>query len=262
MGVIFKRPILNIDYAPVILWDNILEGYDTLTGNASVGDALDYATNTYWSIVNYPNTLEVTLPASTGASYFGLCSHNLHTVDATLELQVSDDGVAWTSLFSITPEDGTAIFVPFQYTESIYWRVRVTGGTDDAYLGVIFVGNGIKFETGILPSYTPMYMAEDITLLTSQTISGQFMPNRIERRGLSTSFALNVLDRSFIEGAEFQAFRRYYNDGGSFFFSSNPRELRDDVAYCWRQGNGTIQPTFAENGLFYSTQLALEGFLD
>lgn len=262
MTVVFERSVVSTDYVPVILWNNIPES-DSVTLTSSSGDgenALDYATNTYWTPTSLPATLTADFGSDVGASYFGVCSHNLSSVGARIFLQTSADGLSWTSVVDHIPTDDSILFFPFTYTESRYWRFRIQGTTTPS-VGVIFLGEGLQFETGIMPSYTPMYMAEDIELMTAQTITGQFMPNRIQRKGLSTSFNLNILDRDFIEGANFQAFRRYYNDGGSFFFASNPAELEDDVAYCWRQ-SGTIQPTFANNGLFYSTEMALEGFLD
>lgn len=261
MSVIFKRPILDLDNVPTLLWDNILEGSTLSESNDSAVNLLDYATNTYWvpNSVSPAGNIQFTLDETKGASYLAVASHNLHTNGCTLLLQRYT--TTWEDVFSYTPENDSIFFVPFNYVEAQDWRIRVEGDSIPS-IGILFLGKALQFETGILPSYTPMYMAEDIDLLTSRTITGQFMPNRIERRGLSTSFNLNILDREFIEGSEFQEFRRYHNDGGSFFFASNPNELRDDVSYCWRQANGIMQPTFAENGIFYSVKLALEGFLD
>lgn len=263
MSVIFKRPILSLDDVPTILWDNILSG-STIAVSSEVEsqegtNIVSGATNDYWTPSSLPATISFDVGSSKGAGYLGVASHNLKTSGCTITLQKLDG--SWVDVFSYTPEDDSVFFVPFNYTEAEEWRLSVTG-TSAPSIGVVFLGQAIQFETGILPSYTPMYMAEDIELLTSRTITGQFMPNRIQRRGLSTSFNLNILDRDFIEGTEFQRFRRYFNDGGSFFFASNPNEIRDDVSYCWRQSGGVIQPTFASDGIFYTVKLALEGFLD
>lgn len=263
MTVIFKRSILPSDNAPTILWDNILDGSTVTVSTEVVSqegvNILSGATNDFWTPSALPATISFDVGASQGAGYLGISSHNLYTGGCTLTLQKFD--VSWIDVFSHTPTDDSIFFVPFNYTEAQNWRLSITGTTAPS-IGVAFLGQAIQFESGILPSYTPMYMAEDIELLTSRTISGQFMPNRIQRRGLSTSFSLNILDRDFIEGDSFQSFRRHYNDGGSFFFASNPNELREDITYCWRQDTGTIKPTFANDGLFYSVQMALEGFYD
>lgn len=264
MSIIFKRPILNIDKSPTILWDNILESSTVTFSSETLGqeatNTLSRNTNDYWKPTSLPATITYDLPSSVGASYLGVASHNLNTCGCTVSLQTYN-GSTWDTIFSITPDSNKVFFVPFNYQENDMWRLSITG-TSSPSIGVVYLGKAIQFETGILPAYTPMYMAEDIELMTSSTITGQHMKNRVQRRGLSTSFSLNILDREFIEGDDFQAFRRYYNDGGSFFFSSNPDELREDISYCWRQDNGTMQPTFANDGIFYSTDMALEGYID
>lgn len=256
MSIVFKRPILDSDKAPTILWDNILDG-GTVTESSGVGDnALDYATNSYWEPTSLPATLAVNIGSSVGAGYLGICSHNLSSKGCTVTLQKNTG--SWVDVCEVTPTDDTALLVIFNYTEASNWRLYVDG-TDEPSIGVVFLGTALQFDCGIIPGYVPMYMAEDIELMTAQTITGQFMPNRIQRRGLSTSFGLNILERDFVEGNEFQAFRRYYNDGGSFFFAGNPDELRDDISYCWR-ASGTLQPSL--DTIFYTTDMALEGFLD
>jgi len=190
MGIIFKRPILNLDKSPTILWENILEGSTVVTSSGDGENTLSRATNDYWTPTSLPATISYTLSSSSGAGYIGLASHNLGSTSSTLELETFN-GSTWDTVFSISPTKDQAMFIPFNYEENDQWRISISGSTAPS-IGVVFLGNAIQFETGILPAYTPMYMAEDIELMTATTITGQFMPNRIQRRGLSTSFNLNI----------------------------------------------------------------------
>lgn len=266
MTIEFKRATVDSDYQPAIGWYNtILQESPTITATseASGGEAENIATeatNEYWTPTSLPATVTFDFGSSTGAAYLGLASHNLFTSGCSITLQ-EYDGSSWNTVFTHTPSDDSIILFPFTSTSASQWRLTVDGVSEPS-IGVMFLGFMRKFPSGILPAYTPMYMAENITLLTSQTITGQFMPNRIQRRGLSSSFSLNILDRSEVEDSNFQGMRRHINDGGTFFFASNPAELTEDVSYCWRQDGGEIKPTFEENGIFYKVQLSLEGFID
>lgn len=253
MGMIFKRAILDLDNAPTILWDNLLEGA-SVTGEGS--NIRDPATNTYWTPSSLPATTTFDIGSSVGASYLGICSHNLYSTDTTLTLEVYTS--TWTTVCEVNLTNNKSSLVSFNYTEGSEWRVTLSGSGSPS-VGVMFLGKALQFDSGITQGYVPLYMSEDIELLSSRTITGQFMPNRVERIGVSTSFNLNILERGFVEGEDFQDFLRHYNDGGSFFFASSPKELRDDVSYCWRQGN-TLKPSLGS--LFYTLDMALEGFVD
>lgn len=264
MTVSFKRSSVTSDTYPAIVWKNIL-GYSTPTAtteatNGEAENVIDEATNTYWTPTALPATITFNLDTSRTAGYLGVASHNLATSQCSITLEEYSGG-SWNVVFTHTPTDDSIILFPFTEDTSDQWRVIVDGVSAPS-IGVLFLGEALQFETGILPAYTPLYMAEDVELLTSRTITGQFMPNRVQRKGLSTSFSLNILDRAFVEGTDFQNFRRYYNDGGPFFFMSNPSGLTEDVSYCWRQDGGEIKPTFENDGIFYKASLSLEGFID
>lgn len=265
MSMYIKRTEVPSDKSPAILWDNILED-GTLTAsteatNGEGANAIDGNTYDYWIPTALPATLEVDIGSSTSASYAAIAAHTLGTNGNTLDVQYWN-GAAWVSALSstITPTDDKTIIVAFTQVSGTKWRISISGGTAPN-VGVVSIGDAIQFESGILPAYTPLYMAEEIELLSSQTMNGQFVTNRINRKGARTQFGLNILDRSFVEGTAFQNFRRHYNDGKPFFFASNPSELTEDVAYCWRQDGGEIRPTFDSDGIFYKTQLSLEAYI-
>ena len=263
MSMYIERTEVDSDKAPVILWDNLLED-GTLAAssedtNGEKENAIDGNTYDYWIPTSLPATLSVTLASSSTLGYVGIAAHTLGTNGNTVDVEYHN-GVGWVSLASISPTDDKTILIAVAETSATQFRLYISGGSIPN-IGVVSFGSSIKFESGILPAYTPLYMAEEIELLTSQTLNGQFVTNRVNRKGAKGNFGLNILERSFVEGTDFQNFRRHYNDGKPFFFASNPSELAEDVSYCWRQDGGEIRPTFESDGIFYKTQLSLEAYL-
>lgn len=263
MTMYFERAILNEDKAPFVLWDNILQDATVSTSSqTTVGDGkntLDNNTYDFWIPVSLPASITFTLPTQKAASYLGIASHSLFSSNCSVSLEYYD-GTSWVSVTSLTIEDDNSLIVAFPYTEATQWRLSITG-SEAPSIGVVFLGTSLLFKTGILPGYTPIYMGENIDLYNSTSLNGQFIGNSVERRGYESSFQLNILDRDFVEGQSFQSFRRHYNDGGTFFFASDPDGHREDVAYCRRKEGGEIRPTLPNDGIFYSVNMSLEGFI-
>jgi len=263
MSMYIERTEVSTDKSPVILWDNILQAgtisslTETVGGEAA--NAIDGTTYDYWIPSSLPASFTVTLDSTTTASYAAVAAHDLGSTGNTLRVQTYN-GSTYDTVATVTPTDDKPIFIAFTQQSATRWRLKVDGGSIPK-IGVALVGDSIRFDSGILPSYTPLYMSEDVELLTSQTLNGQFVTNRVNRRGARTQVSLNILDRSFVEGTAFQDFRNHYNQGKPFFFASNPSELEDDVSYCWRQDGGEIKPTFDSDGIFYKTALSLEAYI-
>lgn len=264
MSITIDRTEVSTDKSPLVLWDNLFEdGTLAASTEATDGDkenAIDGNTYDFWTPTALPATISVTLGSSTPASYVGIAAHDLFTNGCTVSVEYDSGGGTWVELASVTPTDDKTLMIAFDETSATDFRLYISGSTIPS-IGVIFLGTALRFDSGILPQYTPITYAENIELLNSQTITGQFITNRVNRRGASTSLSLNILERSFVEATPFQNFRTHYNDGKPFFFASNPSELDFDVAYCWRQGGGEIQPTFQDNGIFYRTGLSLEAYI-
>jgi hypothetical protein len=103
-------------------------------------------------------------------------------------------------------------------------------------------------------------MAEEVELLQNESLGGQFYQKSVIRKSANTSVNLNILDRSFIEGASFQNFRRHYNEGRTFYFAAGPSVFEEDGSFCRRSGD-TLKPTFANAGIFYQVGMQLEAYI-
>jgi hypothetical protein len=262
MSIVIDRTEVDSDRSPIVLWDNLFS-QGTLAASTESTDgekenAVDGTTYDFWTPTALPATLSVTLGSGAPASYVGIAAHDLFTGGCTVAVEYYSGG--WVELATVTPTDNKTLIIAFAETTATQFRLYITGTTPPS-IGVAFIGDVVRFDTGILPAYTPIAYSDEIELLNSQTMNGQFITNRVNMVGAKTNVNLNILDRTFVEGSDFQSFRNYYNLGNPFFFASNPSELDFDVAYCWRQKGGEIKPTFSNNGIFYTTSMSLEAYV-
>ena len=260
--IYIERTEVAADAAPLVLWDNILlDGTVTASTEATdapIENALTDSTWDYWQSDTgiTSGTVSLSLGSSTTASALGIAAHDLGSKGATVTVKRGATTVA-----TVNPTDDTPILILFASGSSSTWSVVITGASAAFSIGNLSLGVPLVFESGIVPSYTPLYMSEDIELLQNTSLGGQFFQNRIIRKSAESSINLNILERSFVEGATFQNFRNYYNDGRTFFWAGGPSVFEDDVAFCRRTSGGEIKPTFANAGIFYQVGLQLEAYV-
>lgn len=258
--IYIERTEVATDKAPLVLWDNIfLDGTVTASteaADAPVENALTDSTWDYWQPTTTSGTVSLTLGSSTTASALGIAAHDLGSKGATVTVKRGATTVA-----TVNPTDDTPILILFASASSTTWSVEITGAIAAFSIGNMILGVPTVFESGVVPAYTPLYMSETVELLQNQSLGGQFFQNRVIRKSAETSIQLNILERSFIEGATFQNFRNYYNDGSAFYWAAGPSVFEDDVAFCRRTSGGELRPTFESNGIFYRVGLQLEAYI-
>lgn len=255
------------DSLPMVLWDNFYaRGTVTASSQASDGAAANAAEETtydYWTPSFGNATITVTLSSAETANCCAIAAHNLGTVGSTIYVQKDLTGSgSWTNVAGpIAPTTDDPILIVFDNTTNSAFRLFVQGSTAPS-IGVVFLGKRLVFSTGVALPYTPIWQSQKVDLLQSVSLGGQFLGNRVNRRGGTGAVTLNVLERSFIEGTDFQAFKTHYDNGKAFFFASSPADYPEDLAYVWRAPNNTMRPTFANNGLFYQVNMSLEAYVE
>jgi hypothetical protein len=136
----------------------------------------------------------------------------------------------------------------------------ITNGTVPN-IGIAMAGARLSFPAGVKPPYTPLWMAQTYQLLTSTTVGGQFLGNRVIRQGGSTQINLVAVSRSFGE-TTLTGFRTHYNLGKAFVFAAGPSVFTNDVGYCWRKENSLLAPTFDNNGIWMSVGMDVYAYGD
>lgn len=254
--MIYLSPGATDTGLPAALWQNVL-AQGALTASSETADgfaanAIGPQTYDYWTPSAVPAWLAVTLAASTACDCAAIVAHDLGSKGATVKVQ-RWTGSAWADASSaVTPTDDSTILIIFPEASATQWRLYITGAV--ASIGVAMIGKRLIFPRGVQPTYTPLHLAKDIELLGGTTMNGQFIGNRVIRRGKGTSIPLAPLPRAWVE-ATARGFIDHYDDGQPFVWASIPVLFPEDVGYCWRSG-GTLSPAF-DDGAF-NALLSLE----
>lgn len=233
-----------------ILYSNVFEtGTVTASTSAVDGDALnatDQSTWDFWTPTAVPAWIKVDAGSAVELDGAGIAAHTLGTAGAVIKLQYSLDNVAWVDVATDTPVTDELIFIAFSRITARYWRFYITGAI--ASIGVVSVGSRLKFSHGVLSGHTGLNNAIQSELMSTETVSGQFGPSRVVRRGAETSLNFGLVDTSFGDGL-FASFRVHYNDGGTFFYAGSPLRWPKDIGYCKRPDGGrSLNPAYVEAG--------------
>lgn len=249
---------------PCVLFDNVFKGNLASPTQGAVGfpqiNATDGKTNTAWIPSGAaPATFATvtTLPLQKFDS-IGITAHTLGTVNATFVVQCFIGG-SWTSVSDpISPVNDKSLLVIFPEVEAVGIRLQITAYDAPPVLGVISGGLRFVFKPCLTLPYSPLHLSEDIDMLTNQSGNGNFLGNRVRRRGLTGSIGLSITDYSWV--LEYmEPFRRYYNDGGAFFFAASPVDLMQDLVYCWREG-ATLRPQFVSGRHYVRFTMEIRGY--
>jgi len=143
-----------------------------------------------------------------------------------------DDGGGYAEIASYSPTNDEAICFLFDEVQADAIRVDISGVTVPS-IGVIFAGKRISPPSGVVGSYEPFSWSESIDVLGGETITGQFVGQRIRRQGRSGFLDLGRVSRGWFE-AEGLAFVQHFNSGKPFFCVPSPESIASEVAYCWR----------------------------
>ena len=237
---------------PFFAWDNlaadaVLSGTTPLAGgdyfNATNGTTADFwLPDVTATTANYV----VDFTADQAISFAAIAAHNLHDFGASVAIQSSPDGSAWTNRGAVTPAtDGGPMVFRFVAFAARYWRVRLTGLTsgNPLAIGVVFLGNETVFPSRIYQGFSPIITANMVEVASNVSVGGNLMGSSTVSRGAKLDMSFQHIPPAFLRGP-FKPFLEQFNDGRGFFTAWRPGKYADDVHYCWRDG-GVVQPTNA-----------------
>lgn len=249
---------------PTILFDNLFaDGTITASTEATgFGKANAVTETTYdqWSPTALPATISSDLGAAASVDCAAVIAHDCFTKGNTVLFQRSSDGSSWTTVDSVVPTDNSPILFLFDSINYRYYRFRFENGTVP-FVGVVMVGARFTMPAGVVAPYTPMWAAKQYELLTSNSLGGHFLGNRIIRKSAETSVEFVNVSESFAE-SDLRDFMEHYNQGKAFVFASGPSVFSLDVGYCWRTQGGQIRPTFDETGSYMSVSMEVQCYVE
>lgn len=229
MGVSFQTGATDTT-RPMILFANEWTG--TSADSGVIANASNENTYEFWTPASVPSSAFTDKsPTAFDVDVFCIAAHNLGDLGCSVTFAYHD-GLAYVDLGTISPTDNRpVIYICQQQTTD---RIRVTvNGPAVPSIGVVMAGKRLIVPSGILGDYAPIEWTEDVEILGGQTVSGQFLGQRIRRRGVSGRVNFANVARSWLEASGLP-FVRHFNDGRAFFFAPNPALLPGQAAYCWR----------------------------
>lgn len=256
-----NTPTAN-DSLPTILFNNLfLSGTLSASSEASgfpKENAVSENTNKSWKPSSLPATLSVDLGTARSVDSFALVAHECGSKGNTVTLESSPDNSTWTVRCTVTPTDDTTILGLFTAVSARYWRIQISGGTAPA-IGVAMIGARFNFPAGVRPPYTPVWLSQTYELLTANTMGGQFLGNKVNRKGAMTAISLVSLERGFAE-SNLLPFREHYNLGKAFVWAAGPSIFPKDVGYVWRTEGSIMAPTFDETGSWMGVNMEVMAY--
>ena len=264
MTIVITNTPTSQDSPPTILWNNIFASGTLSASSEATGypkeNAVSEATYNSWKPNSLPATFTINYGSSVAVDCASLVAHNCGTSGNTVLVQSSPDGVTWTTQATIVPTDDTTILALFTSVSAQYWRFNISGGTAP-YIGVAMAGARFNFPAGVMPPYKPVWLSQTYELLTSTSIGGQFLGNRVLRQGGQTAINLVAVDRTFGEST-ILAFREHYNSGKAFVWAAGPSIFSKDVGYVWRTEGSVLAPTFDNTGIWMAVSMEVYAYGD
>ncbi len=251
---------------PTALYQNLLtEG--TLSGSGSTGFEIGNAiTGTTWDFWRPPSSavasLQVLLAGQSMADCAVIAAHDLFTTGSSFRVQYSVDGGSnWLNATDwIAPVNNNDIMVLFPEFTGNAWRLQQMDGPGS--IAVAMIGNKLAFESGIDGSRVGFVHGHQVEVMGGNSVGGQFLGQRVRRRGGNTSVTFPWLTSPFVDDtmADFQV---HYNDGRPFAFAGNPRYDDNDLAYCWRPDRGSeLRPSYIQNGMGVEITMSLDYYVE
>jgi len=260
MSVHFTAGLLANPSTPLtharIGWQNRIRANNFTATTAEVGYP---ATN----IVN-PGTYERYRPTTSPAvivldsgspkisDYMAVQTKNLTNV----QVEYSDDGISYTSLFNEATTDNTNMFL-FNEVSARYWRVTLTGVS----LQVVVLKIGL-----VLAMYRPKYggvnplpLARVTAVRPNLSETGQFLGASQKRIGVNGSIEWDNLPADWYR-TNFDIFAQTNPRVQPFFIAWRPLTFSEDVNYAWATGD--VSPSNSGTRDFMSVGLSMEGFID
>lgn len=200
-----------------------------------------------WKSADSTNqAITVDLGSQKTVNSIGLYKHNLGTIGATLTFQYSSDGSSWSDARSqLAPSDNSTIFRVFDSRDRRYWRVKIDGISDQAVIGVLFVGESMRWHSGVQDGFAPPGLDFNDDILNSQSQGGEFIGRRVIVLGGRTELVLRWAPPSWVRNT----YRPFLDHARvkPFFLGWNVENYPQEVAYCWTDDR--IEPVTYQNAV-------------
>lgn len=220
----------------------------TTTAGTHVRQITDWRGYTFWRSTNTAaQTITVDCYSPVSADTLALHYHNLASVGASITLEASADNfTADTTVvlgsFAATPG---IIFKRFSPITKRYWRLRITGHSAAAQIGIATLGVPLLFDQPIEGEYTPAVDDPQLSVEISQ--SGHMLGAVVSHTRLTADFQWHYVNDAWFREVFKPVWDAHLSGGVPFFFAPDYTQFPDDV-FLYR-----IDPGFNLNAKLTTT---------
>lgn len=259
-----EHSAFGIEESAVAYRNVLTEGtlsWSSQTADGAAANALGPQTYDFWTPASLPAMLTVTLAEAVDCDCAAIIAHTLGSSGATVQVQARNGTDPWVTFSTVTPADDRDIFVLFADlagTAYDQWRIRITGSTAPA-VGIAWIGPRLIIPDGVQAGYVPLNLALSVELMPNITRGGQFLGNRVQKVGASTSLSLARQHRHWVQ-EDAAPFIAHYNAGKPFLWLSCPELLPDDAHYVWRAGD-TLSASYGAGSLWADMSMEVAAYV-
>lgn len=249
--------VINVLHANV--FDQGTVTYSTAAVGYPGANAQDDQTWNAWQPTVVSANATVDAGSAIMCNCLGIAAHDLGTQSASVAVQYSSNGSSWTTIVSAySPSDDDTIMVFFENTSARYWRVVI--GANVASIGVIKLGAALKFPCAPLEGHRALHHSRKVTMLSNQSMGGNFLGNRPVKLGAETSVNIGMVDRDWAEN-DLAEFESHFNNGGAFFYCGSPSDTPKDMGYCRREGGPEMSITWVEGDIMADVNFEMVAYV-
>lgn len=230
--------------APLVGYRTLLTNVNVSSDEAAAGFPVTNVTNTSTAERWKGETTDLqyvtaSLAESGLADYVGIAGHNFGTAQITVQVQTSDDGVAWTDLGDdFLPGDDAAIMARFPLTDSQWFRLKLTPGLAAPQIAVLYLGRLLVLQRNIQRGYSPMPYDYSNVVTVGISESGQYLGSIARRASPQSDVPQKNLTPSWFRENLAPFFARCSGTSAQrepvpFFFAWRPTAYPMEVAFGW-----------------------------
>lgn len=196
---------------------------------------------------NEEQSLYVTTSEPQTADYVAVYGHNWGSKNTTVNIEYSEDGLAWTAatLPSIPDSRDRVFFKEFDPITAAFWRLRLEPAgdlyDDPPEASLFYIGEVLKLPRRIYVGHVPLPLGRSVQLSTGVSTNGQFLGRYVESITNQTGVDMGYLSPEFIRG-EFDEFVRGCLDR-PFFWTWRPGTYDYEAGLAWYAGSSVPNPS-------------------
>lgn len=180
--------------------------------------------------------LTVTLLSAESVNSYAIFKHNLGTLGATIKLQHSDDGVAWTDFAASTKnlaDDKAVFFASASPVTALLWRLNISNlpAAATIIIGQAFISNSLLMYSPPEPGFTPPELALNNQYISSRADGGDYLGRTLIRRGSKMAFNNSIVHRDWIRDNWQDAMLAI--EKTPFYYAWDSANYPTEVAYCY-----------------------------